>query len=72
MPWDLPPCLRRCGLVPKRLASEPFIADLLNFLLASSKRATLALASAHHQNQQLTELAGPPDDGFPPADVDLG
>ena len=69
-PSDLPPCLRRCGLVPKRLSSCSFIDDVLKFLLESSKRATRALADAH--KQQLSELAAPPDDGFPPVSLDLG
>ena len=70
VPSELPPCLRRCGLVPKRLASEPFIADVLDFLLASSGRATRSLADAHKQT--LSEIAGPPDDGFPAMMGDFG
>ena len=70
VPSELPPCLRRCGLVPKRLMDQPFIADVLDFLIASPERATQALASA--PLQQTTEVAGPPDDGCPAFMDDFG
>ena len=57
-------------MVTRRLSSQSVISDVLDFLLASSGRATRALAEAHQE--KLIELAGAPDDGFPLADLDLG
>ena len=43
---DLPPCLLRCGLVPAKF-NRPFSADVVSFLLSTSRRATVALHAAY-------------------------
>jgi len=44
----LPPCLRRCALVP-RTFDGTVGSDVANFLLSTSSRATAALAAAHKE-----------------------
>ena len=55
---DLPTCLRRCGLVPSSNFCPILGSSIANFLLATSARATSALAN---YRRDLDE----PVDGFP-------
>ena len=43
---SLPPCLRRCGLIPKSWADRPGVKAIVSYLLRVSNAATDALASA--------------------------